>query len=70
MMVPIRSSSPERPRRAGDPVALLSVDVAVGAGQRPQFVVTNDGERFLVNTVSGTSPVAVTLVLNWKPAAK
>ncbi|HKF69442.1 MAG TPA: hypothetical protein VKB36_23015, partial [Vicinamibacterales bacterium] len=65
MMVPIRSSSPEGPRRAGDPVALFSVDVAVGAGQRPQFVVTNDGERFLVNTATGTSPVEVTMIVNW-----
>jgi len=65
MMVPIRSSSPEGPRRAGDPVALFSVDVAEGPGQRPQFVVTNDGERFLVNTVSGTSPVEVTMIVNW-----
>jgi len=65
MMVPIRSSSPEGPHRAGDPVALFSVDVAVGAGQRPQFVVTNDGERFLVNTATGPSPVEVTMIVNW-----
>jgi hypothetical protein len=65
MMVPIRSSSGEGPRRAGDPVALFSVDVAVGSGQRPQFVVANDGQRFLVNTAAGTSPVEVTMIVNW-----
>ena len=68
MMVPMRPSSTEGPRRAADPVPLFSVLVAPGSGQRPQFVVTNDGERFLVNAVTGTAPVDVTMIVNWSSA--
>jgi hypothetical protein len=66
MMVPIRPSSTDGPRRSGDPMPLFSVPLAPGSGQRPQFVVTNDGERFLVNTVTGTAPVDVTMIMNWR----
>jgi Tol biopolymer transport system component len=67
MMVPMRPSSTDGPRRASDPTPLFSVRLEQGAGQRQQFVVTTDGERFLVNTATGSSPVAVRMILNWSP---
>jgi Tol biopolymer transport system component len=58
--------------QAGNPTPLFmtrSAGGAVPSPQRQQYIVSADGQRFLINTMTdeaSTSPI--TLVLNWKPA--
>jgi hypothetical protein len=68
MAVPIRPSSGNGPLDAGAPVALFPVQAQPGGGQRHQYIASNDGQRFLVSTVTNTSPVVVTMVVNWTPS--
>jgi len=58
---------------AGPPVRLFKTRIAgVGTGNNwgynPNYTVTGDGQRFLINTVTENKPVPTTVVLNW-PAA-
>jgi Tol biopolymer transport system component len=68
MAVPIRPSSGNGPLDAGTPVPLFQVQAQPGARQRHQYIASNDGQRFLVSTVTSTSPVVVTMVVNWTPS--
>ncbi len=73
MAVPIRFASTGQSVEAGVPVPLFATRVggAVQATFRQQYMVSADGQRFLMNTVTGeggVSPIGV--VLNWKPPAK
>jgi hypothetical protein len=43
---------------AGGPIS--SVD-------RPQYVVSRDGQRFLINSLPDIASPPITMVLNWKP---
>jgi serine/threonine protein kinase/Tol biopolymer transport system component len=57
---------------AGTPTALFGVDVPEPTAPYPnQYVVTADGQRFLVNTIvdQPTRP-ALTVILNWRPQEK
>ena len=67
MAVPIRPSSGNGPLDAGAPVPLFQVRAQPGSGQRHQYVASNDGQRFLVSTVTNTSVVVVTMIVNWTP---
>ena len=53
------------------PVPLFAPRIAGGATQaalRQQYVVSRDGQRFLINTPVVEEAVSpITLVLNWKP---
>ena len=53
---------------AGVPVPLFATHIG-GAGQqnRQQYIVSADGQRFLMNTVTNEPPSPITLILNWKP---
>jgi Tol biopolymer transport system component/DNA-binding winged helix-turn-helix (wHTH) protein len=67
MSVPIHYSSDGREIRPGAPVSLFPTRVggAVHSNDRQQYVVSPDGKRFLMNTLTETkSPI--TVVLNWK----
>jgi Tol biopolymer transport system component/DNA-binding winged helix-turn-helix (wHTH) protein len=67
MSVPIRYSANGREIRPEASVALFPTGVggAVHSNDRQQFVVSNDGQRFLMNTLSeANSPI--TVILNWK----
>ena len=68
MAVPIRRSSGSGPLGVGTPVPLFQVQAQPGAGQRHQYIASDDGQRFLVSTVINTSPVVVTMVVNWMPS--
>ena len=51
----------------GQPVQLF--DARVGAapgGSEPQYVVSPDGQRFLLNTLTGDASEPLTVILNWK----
>jgi hypothetical protein len=36
-------------------------------GFRQQYVVSPDGQRFLINSLIPTAAAPITLLLNWKP---
>jgi dipeptidyl aminopeptidase/acylaminoacyl peptidase len=69
MAVPIQARSNDQAFEVGTPVPLFATRVG-GAVQfdRQQYVVSQDGHRFLMNTVidePAASPIVV--ILNWKP---
>jgi Tol biopolymer transport system component len=45
-------------------------DIAVIQGGRPEYDVTGDGQRFLVNSIANTTGTPVTVVLNWTAGMK
>jgi len=66
--VPIMFSSNGQAAEAGKPVPLFATHIG-GAVQSPlkhQYVVSPDGQRFLMSTVSEESTAPITLILNWK----
>jgi Tol biopolymer transport system component len=55
---------------AGTPQALFASGVAF-TGNRHQYAVTRDGQRFLVNVPQpGSSPTPLTVVVNWQAAVQ
>ena len=68
--VPLRAGSNSETVETGTPVPLFLTRVGgwVSGNDGPQYVVSPDGLRFLMSTVTGevmTSPI--TVILNWKP---
>jgi Tol biopolymer transport system component len=54
--------------RVGSSVPLFQTRAAAtSAIARQQYVVSADGQRFLINTVEDTATSPITLILNWKP---
>ena len=72
MAVPIRLHSPNV--EAGAAVQPLLTHLAVTPAEvidGPQYIVSLDGQRFLVNTVSQEANAPpISFILNWKPPAK
>jgi Tol biopolymer transport system component len=70
MAVPVRLGSNTQDPDVGTPVPLFAPPLG-GAGQqgdfRHQYMVSPDGERFLVATVTGEANSPIILILNWKP---
>src|SRR5262247_3410548 len=67
--VPIQFASNGNTANLGFPAPLFTTRVggAVQSPDRPQYIVSRDGQRFLMNTITQepvTSPI--TLVLNWR----
>jgi hypothetical protein len=59
-----RSFEPASPQK----LFTTKIGTVANAFSRQQYVVTGDGQRFLLNTPSGdpvTTPI--TLILNWQP---
>jgi Tol biopolymer transport system component len=66
--VPIKLAAGETKLEAGVPAALFATHIASSGQQsRQQYIVSADGQRFLMNTVTNESPSPITLILNWKP---
>ena len=74
MAVPVRLASDRKVVDASSPTPLFDTRVggALQGNLRQQYVVSADGQRFLMNTVtqdpSITSPI--TVILNWRPPSK
>jgi eukaryotic-like serine/threonine-protein kinase len=68
MALPLKSGTDGNTFEAGVPVPLFATHIS-GAGQqnRQQYIVSADGQRFLMNTVTNEAPSPITLILNWKP---
>jgi hypothetical protein len=69
MAVPIRFSSDQRSVDPGAPLTLFTTNVGSTAilKYRQQYVVSPDGQSFVMNSVVGeaiASPISV--ILNWK----
>jgi Tol biopolymer transport system component len=58
---------------AGAPVALFQTGI-VGGGtvtpRNPQYAVSSDGKRFLINTVDESAASPITIVTNWTAGLK
>ena len=68
MAVPIRPSSGSLSTDAGVPVSLFSVRVTAGTEIGAyQYFVSSDGQRFLVNTITDSSPGVISAIVNWAP---
>jgi hypothetical protein len=68
MAVPIQFARDSQSVEAGVPVPLFATHVG-GSVQlfRQQYVVSSDGQRFLMNTVSEEASASpITVILNWK----
>ena len=70
MAVPIRVASTAGTPEVGTPVMLFARPLG-GAVQhadyRHQYMVSSDGQRFLVATVTEDASSPITFILNWKP---
>jgi serine/threonine protein kinase len=71
MAVPIRLDSAGQTIEAGAPAPLFATRVggAIQGGNNQQYVVSPDGQRFLMSTVTETHTPAITVILNWTPGA-
>ena len=73
MAVPIRLDAAKQTIDAGQPVPLFMTQIggAITAVSRQQYLVSPDGQRFLMNVISGQeSTQPITLVLNARALAK
>jgi eukaryotic-like serine/threonine-protein kinase len=70
MAVPIRVASNGQSIEAGAAVSLFATHVggAIQGPDKQQYVVSRDGQRFLMNTIAeGDKPSPITVILNWRP---
>jgi Tol biopolymer transport system component len=69
MSVPIQMNAATKTLEAGIPTPLFTTRVggAVQAGNSQQYVVSADGQRFLMSAITETHTPAITVVLNWRP---
>ena len=69
MAVPIKFSSKDEAIEAGAPVPLFAAHVggALQSNSWQQYIVSADGQRFLVNTLTEEAASPITVMLNWKP---
>jgi len=70
MAVSFRTGADGRTVESGIPVQLFSTRIPGGAmqgGFRQQYVVSRDGQRFLINSLIPTAVAPITLLLNWRP---
>ena len=53
---------------AGTPVRLFHARIGgpVQANSRQQYMVSPDGQRFLLNTLAEENPAPITVILNWQ----
>jgi Tol biopolymer transport system component len=69
MAVPIHLVANTQTLEAGSPIPLFATRVggALPFPFRQQYVVSSDGQRFLMNTLADEAPSApITVILNWK----
>jgi len=66
MAVPLRSSGPDK-IDAGAPVPIFLTHVGGALSIfMSQYMVSDDGQRFLMNTVAEEVASPITVVLNWR----
>ena len=65
--VPLRLSRDEGPSDFGTPVPLFPVRVDAGDPSFTQYIVSQDGQRFLVNTIVDAGPGLISAIFHWTP---
>jgi hypothetical protein len=68
MSVPIEWL-PDGSPRAAAPVALFTANIGapVPVIDRQQYVVSRDGQRFLMHSLIEGNAAPITVIVNWKP---
>jgi eukaryotic-like serine/threonine-protein kinase len=69
MSAPTTFSPDGRALQPGTPVALFMTHIggAVQGTNRHQYMVSPDGQRFLMNTITEEATSPITVILNWRP---
>lgn len=70
MAAPVKLSPDGQSLEVGTPVTLFPVRIAGGplpGNAKQQYVVSSDGQRFLVNLAAEEAASPITVILNWKP---
>ena len=70
MAAPFRLGSNGQAVEPGTPASLFATRIPGGplqAGFKQQYVVSPDGQRFLINSLMAATASPITLILNWKP---
>jgi Tol biopolymer transport system component len=70
MAVPVRIASNTNDPEVDAPVALFTPPLGGMVQQadfRQQYMISSDGQRFLVSTISEGANSPITVILNWKP---
>jgi eukaryotic-like serine/threonine-protein kinase len=69
MAVAVRFALDGKTMDAGAPTPLFVTRIggALQGSARQQYMVSADGQRFLMNTIPEEAPTPITVVLNWKP---
>jgi serine/threonine protein kinase/Tol biopolymer transport system component len=67
MAVPLTAGSGGQPGDFGTPVMLFPVRVEPGDPVYHQYIVSRDGQRFLVNMVTEATPEVISAIVNWSP---
>jgi Tol biopolymer transport system component len=64
--------SPDGQPRAAAPVALFTANIGapVPVIDRQQYIVSRDGQRFLMHTLIEANAPPITVIVNWKPKAQ
>jgi hypothetical protein len=72
MAVPISPSRDGQSVEPGDPIPLFPTRVggAVESLARQQYIVSDDGQRFLMNTIVDQATRPLTVILNWNPVRR
>ena len=68
MAVPVRAGPGSF--EAGTPQALFDGIPSGGSATRTTYQPANDGQRFLVSLIDGSSQSPITVVLNWQGAVR
>jgi eukaryotic-like serine/threonine-protein kinase len=69
--VPFSAAANGQAAETGSPIPLFSAHVgAVQDVSLQEYIVSPDGQRFLIDTALEETPSPITVILNWKPPAK
>ena len=68
MAVPVQFASNGQSVEVGAPTPLFATHVggAVHGTDRQQYMISPDGQRFLMNTITEEAASPITVILNWK----
>jgi hypothetical protein len=69
MSAPITLSTDGHALQPGTPVPLFMTHIggAVQGTNRHQYMVSPDGQRFLMNNITEEATAPITVILNWRP---
>jgi Tol biopolymer transport system component len=69
MAVPIRVAPDGRDLKPREPVALFATRIGppIQGASECEYVVSSDGQRFLMNTLTSEAAPSIGVILNWRP---